>query len=87
MTLPTLFNRLSSERKYLVFIFLNIYQKRGDRMDEKTILTIDELAEYLRVKKRTVYDWVKKGKIPAIKTVGQWRFRKDKIEEWLETHN
>ena len=55
--------------------------------EEKPILTIDELAEYLRVKKRTVYDWVKKGKIPAIKTVGQWRFRRDKIEEWLETHN
>ena len=38
----------------------------------------------VRVKKRTVYDWVKKGKIPAMKTVGLWRFRKDRIDTWLE---
>lgn len=47
-------------------------------------MTIDDLADYLRVKKRTVYDWVKKGKIPAIKTVGQWRFKKEQIDVWLE---
>jgi len=49
-------------------------------------MKIDDLALYLRVKKRTVYDWVKKGKIPAIKTVGQWRFKKEKIDAWLEAH-
>ena len=55
-------------------------------MEEQPILTIEEVADYLRVKKRTVYDWAKKGKIPAIKTVGQWRFRKEKIDQWLEAH-
>lgn len=49
------------------------------------LMTIEELAEYLRVKKRTVYDWLRKGKIPAVKAVGQWRFRKKKIEDWLES--
>ena len=48
------------------------------------LMTIDEVAGYLRVKKRTVYDWVKKGKIPAMKTVGLWRFRRERIDEWLE---
>jgi len=48
------------------------------------LMTIDEVAGYLRVKKRTVYDWVKKGKIPAMKTVGLWRFRRDRIDQWLE---
>ena len=48
------------------------------------LMTIDEVADYLRVKKRTVYDWVKKGKIPAVKTVGLWRFRKDRIDSWLD---
>ena len=38
-------------------------------MVDNALMTLEELAEYLRVKKRTVYDWVKKGKIPAIKTV------------------
>ena len=49
------------------------------------LMTIDEVADYLRVKKRTVYDWVKKGKIPAIKAVGLWRFRRERIDEWLES--
>jgi excisionase family DNA binding protein len=52
---------------------------------EDHLMTIEELAEYLRVKKRTIYEWLKQGKIPAMKTVGQWRFRKKKIEEWLES--
>ena len=49
------------------------------------LMTIEEVAQYLRVKKRTIYDWVKKGKIPAVKTVGQWRFQKEKINAWLES--
>ena len=50
----------------------------------QNLMTIEEVAEYLRVKKRTIYDWVKKGKIPAMKTVGQWRFKKEKIDAWLD---
>lgn len=49
------------------------------------LMTIEEVAEYLRVKRRTIYDWVKKGKIPAVKTVGQWRFQREKINAWLES--
>ncbi len=49
------------------------------------LMTIDEVAGYLRVKKRTVYDWVKKGKIPAIKAVGLWRFRRELIDQWLDS--
>lgn len=52
----------------------------------EALMTIEEVAEYLRVKKRTIYDWVKHGKIPAIKAVGQWRFKKEKIDAWLESH-
>ena len=53
-------------------------------MEYKELMTIEEVAGYLRVKKRTIYDWLKNDKIPAIKTVGQWRFKKDKIDDWLE---
>ncbi|MFA5059029.1 MAG: helix-turn-helix domain-containing protein [Candidatus Omnitrophota bacterium] len=51
----------------------------------ESLMTIEEVAAYLRVKKRTIYEWLKKGKIPAIKTVGQWRFKKDRIDAWLES--
>jgi excisionase family DNA binding protein len=48
------------------------------------LMTIEDLAEYLKVTRRTIYDWLKHNKIPAVKLVGQWRFKKDKIDAWLE---
>ncbi len=48
------------------------------------LMTIEELMNYLKVSRRTIYEWLKQNKIPAIKIVGQWRFRKDKIDAWLE---
>jgi len=53
-------------------------------MITETLMTIDDLALYLRVTKRTIYDWLKHNKVPAFKIVGQWRFKKDKIDQWLE---
>lgn len=47
-------------------------------------MTIDEVAGYLKVKKRTIYEWLKKKKIPASKVIGQWRFRREKIDAWIE---
>jgi len=61
--------------------------KWKELMNDEHLMRIEEVAEYLRVKKRTVYDWVKKGKIPAIKTVGQWRFKKQQIDQWLENQH
>ena len=48
------------------------------------LMTIEDLAEYLKVTRRTIYEWLKTNKIPAIKLVGQWRFKKDKIDAWLD---
>ena len=48
------------------------------------LMTIDDLAKYLKITRRTIYEWLKQNKIPAVKLVGQWRFRKDKIDDWLD---
>lgn len=56
-------------------------------MSYDQLMTIAEVANYLRVKKRTVYDWLKKGKIPAIKAVGQWRFKRETIDAWLNSQH
>ena len=48
------------------------------------LMTIEDLASYLRVTRRTIYEWLKHNKIPAVKLVGQWRFKRDKIDAWLE---
>ena len=51
-------------------------------MDEE-ILTIEEVAKYLRVSERTVYDWAQKGEIPSGKIGTVWRFKKSEIEKWV----
>ncbi|MDR1301135.1 MAG: PTS sugar transporter subunit IIA [Treponema sp.] len=52
-------------------------------MIQGDILTIDEVAKYLRVSERTVYDWAQKGEIPAGKIGTVWRFKKSEIEKWV----
>jgi PTS system nitrogen regulatory IIA component len=47
------------------------------------ILTIDEVAKYLRVSERTVYEWAQKGKIPSGKIGTVWRFKKSDLEKWV----
>jgi PTS system nitrogen regulatory IIA component len=47
------------------------------------ILTIEEVAKYLRVSERTVYEWAQKGEIPAGKIGTVWRFKKSEIERWV----
>jgi len=53
-------------------------------MSEVTLMTMEDLADYLKVTRRTIYEWLKANKIPAVKLVGQWRFQKEKIDAWLE---
>ncbi len=50
---------------------------------EDDILTIEEVAKYLRVSERTVYDWAQKGEIPSGKIGTVWRFKRDEIERWV----
>jgi excisionase family DNA binding protein len=53
-------------------------------MINEGLMTIEDLAEYLKVTRRTIYEWVKHNKIPAVKLIGQWRFKKDRIDAWLD---
>ena len=52
-------------------------------MDDE-ILTIQEIATYLKIKEKNAYDLAAKGKIPGFKVGGAWRFRREDIEEWIE---
>src|SRR4030042_233747 len=46
-------------------------------------MTVDEVADYLRVTKKTIYRLLKQGSIPSTKVGHQWRFDKTLIDEWL----
>jgi PTS system nitrogen regulatory IIA component len=47
------------------------------------IMTLEELAAYLRVSERTVYDWASKGELPGGKIGTSWRFKRSDIETWV----
>jgi len=47
------------------------------------LMTVEEVAAYLRVTKKTIYRLLKRGSIPAIKVGHQWRFKKNSIDDWL----
>jgi len=53
------------------------------RMIDDDILTLEEVAKYLRVSERTVYDCAQKGEIPAGKIRTAWRFKKSEIDKWV----
>ena len=50
------------------------------------IMTVEEVAKYLKMKPQTIYGWAQKGIIPAAKIGKEWRFRKDIIDAWFVQH-
>ena len=50
---------------------------------ESEILTIREVAEYLKVTERTIYRLAGAKKIPAFKVGGTWRFSRADIDQWI----
>jgi len=51
---------------------------------EDRLMTIKQLAEYLRINDRTVLKLVSDGALPGVKVGNQWRFRKAMIDTWLD---
>lgn len=48
------------------------------------ILTLEEVAHYLRLKPQTIYKWAQEKRIPAVKLGKEWRFRRSVIDRWLD---
>ena len=48
-------------------------------------LTIDELAEYLKMGRTKLYRLAQEGKMPTSKVGGQWRFDREEIDRWMKT--
>ena len=51
---------------------------------ETDILTIKEVAEYLRITEKTAYRLASERMIPGFKVGGSWRFRKGDIDAWID---
>ena len=55
-------------------------------MPDDQLMSIKELAHYLKVNATTIYLWSNRGQIPAIKVGNLWRYRRSEIDEWLNEH-
>ena len=53
------------------------------KKDYLTILTVREVAEYLRMSETKVYRLVKERRLPVFRIGKSWRFRKDLLDDWL----
>jgi excisionase family DNA binding protein len=48
------------------------------------ILTLKEVAAYLKLAEKTAYRLASEGKLPGFKVGGSWRFKRDDLETWIE---
>ena len=48
------------------------------------ILTLKEVADYLKLAEKTAYRLAAEGKLPGFKVGGSWRFKQADIESWIE---
>jgi len=70
----------------VIFIMLS---QTGQDLGQKELLTVKEVASYLRVGRVTVWRWCQDGVIPAIRIGRNWRIHRSDLRELLETskHN
>jgi two-component system, chemotaxis family, chemotaxis protein CheY len=52
---------------------------------EDSLITVKEVADYLKLKEQTVYLLARQNKIPSLKVGGSLRFRRSQIDAWLRS--
>ncbi len=58
-------------------------KKARDYSTPQYVMTVAQMAEYLKVQPSTIHRWARKGKIPAFKIGTDWRFDRDAIEKLM----
>ena len=54
---------------------------------ETDVITIREVAVYLKMAEKTLYRLAAEGSVPSFKVSGAWHFRKSKIDKWIKAHS
>jgi excisionase family DNA binding protein len=64
-----------------------VTQTDSDTTRDREILTVIEVARFLRVPKSTVYKLARVGKLPASKIGKHWRFLRRDIHDWMHSRS
>ena len=67
-------------------ILKEIQKERMTMSDEiqDRLMTLADVANYLQIKERTIYQWAQQGNIPSFKLGNVWRFKREDIDLWIE---
>jgi len=68
----------------LAFPTIHLAKTMPSRAADNAIMTIGEVADYLKVTERTIYRLAGAKQIPAFKVGGSWRFSKADIDDWIK---
>ena len=52
--------------------------------NKNDIMTIKELADYLKIAEKSAYRFASEKKVPGFKVGNAWRFRKSEIDNWIK---
>jgi excisionase family DNA binding protein len=58
--------------------------RQGNMADSREVMNIRQASQYLGVSPDTLYKYVGEQKIPAFKLGNRWRFKKSKLDQWME---
>jgi len=61
-----------------------MHKENQKMVSESEIMTVKDVAEYLRMSEAKVYKLAKEGALPVARIGKTWRFRKDLLDDWLE---
>jgi excisionase family DNA binding protein len=53
-------------------------------MMEDRWLSVDDICDYLGVKRDTVYKWINEKSMPAHRVGRLWKFKKEQVDAWVE---
>jgi len=57
--------------------------KDNDAQNDGEVMTISDVAQYLRISEAKVYELARNGTIPALRIGKSWRFQKDLLKQWV----
>lgn len=77
------FNRRLKILHYAVVSYHHLAKTMPSSPADNAIMTIGEVADYLKVTERTIYRLAGAKKIPAFKVGGSWRFPRADIDTWI----
>jgi len=61
-----------------------LVDRQGNMADSREVMNIRQASQYLGVSPDTLYKYVNEQKIPAFKLGNRWRFKKSRLDQWME---